>query len=856
MDLENTTHDLVRNNILTIWQQNVNKSRICQHDLISSSRLTELGIDIIALQEPAISDSAVTIANRDWRVIYPSTHPKDPTKTRSVIYIRSSIPTNNWSQLDVDSGDITAVKLSGDWGKLTLLNIYNDCDHDDTIELLKGIQRTQDDNTLGQSQEETHTLWLGDFNRHHLHWDSVNDDRLFTKAAIIKAEKLISAVADAGLDLALPPKIPTHKHNVSKKWTRLDHVFLSEHSFDTLLSCEALSDNLGLNTDHLPIVTKMDLTVARSPSKSFANFRNVDWDKFRKTLEEQIRDFGLPRAIRSQSELDTECTRLTEALQLTIQKEVPTEELGPKSRRWWTKELTKLRREASKLGRKASQFKDYPNNPVHAESIKAKKDYEKAIEYNKKHHWRDWLEKADDPDIWTAHRYITAPASDGSTTRIPTLKESCNGESITASTNEDKSQMLARAFFPKKPSETSQDTNEHPYPDPVCKTDCITREQIRRQLRKLKPYKAPGPDKIPNIVLSKCADIIVNRLYHIYIAILKKGIYFNPWKQFTTVVLRKPGKPKYDVPRAYRPIALLNTLAKLLSAIVAEQLTYYAEKYELLPSNHFGSRPRRTAMDAVHLLVHRIKGDWRKGKVVSVLFLDIEGAFPNAVNEQLVHNLKSRRVPKAIVKFVANMLKNRSTTLRFDDHTSRPIEINNGIGQGDPLSMILYQFYNADLVEIPNKNGGETAIAYVDDAIISASADTFEETHEILKEMMTKEGGAVNWAKNHNSPFEFNKLALIDFAHSSRKLDRPPLALPNITINPSTHTKYLGIMLDQNLNWKKQIAYVQEKGSKWAAQIRRAARPSWGLSPKAARKIYIGVAIPRILYGADVWCIP
>jgi ribonuclease HI len=334
------------------------------------------------------------------------------------------------------------------------------------------------------------------------------------------------------------------------------------------------------------------------------------------------------------------------------------------------------------------------------------------------------------------------------------------------------------------------------------------------------------------------------------------GIYFEPWKQFITVVLRKPGKPKYDVPKAYRPIALLNTIAKLLSAIVAEQLTYYAETYSLLPPNHFGGRPRRTASDAVHLLVHHIKGEWRKGKVVSVLFLDIEGAFPNAVNEQLIHNLKNRRVPKAIVNFIANMLRDRSTTLRFDDHTSQPIEINNGIGQGDPLSMILYQFYNADLVEIPNENGGETAIAYVDDAIISAAASTFEETHEILKDMMTKEGGAVNWAKTHNSPFEFNKLALIDFAHSSRKLDRPPLALPNITINPSSHTKYLGIMLDQNLNWQKQLAYVQEKGSKWAAQIRRAARPSWGLSPKAARKIYVGVAIPRILYGADVWCVP
>lgn len=73
-------------------------------------------------------------------------------------------------------------------------------------------------------------------------------------------------------------------------------------------------------------------------------------------------------------------------------------------------------------------------------------------------------------------------------------------------------------------------------------------------------------------------------------------------------------------------------------------------------------------------------------------------------------------------------------------------------------------------------------------------------------------------------------------------------------IKPTKSTKYLGIILDQNLDWKEQEMYIYKKGSKWAAQIHRAARPSWprGLMPKATYKIFIGVAIPRILYGVDV----
>ena len=170
--------------------------------------------------------------------------------------------------------------------------------------------------------------------------------------------------------------------------------------------------------------------------------------------------------------------------------------------------------------------------------------------------------------------------------------------------------------------------------------------------------------------------------------------------------------------------------------------------------------------------------------------------------------------------------------------------------------MALYQFYNADLVDIPKENKGKTAEAYIDNAIISAMAKTFEEAHMKIIEMMTRYGGAIEWAKKHNSHFEFSKLTLIDFAHSNQSVERPPLALPNIIINPFKSTKYLGIMLDQNLRWNEQLAYMQEKGSKWVAQIHRAAKPSWGLTPKAADRPYIGVALPRILYGIDMWCVP
>ena len=121
---------------LSIWQQNVNKSPLCQHDLISNNHLVNMGIDIIALQEPAINPFNLTIAARDWLPIYPSTHSDVSIRSRAIMMIGSNVSSDNWTQLDFPSGDVAVVQIKGSWGKITIFNIYNDCNNNNTIKLL------------------------------------------------------------------------------------------------------------------------------------------------------------------------------------------------------------------------------------------------------------------------------------------------------------------------------------------------------------------------------------------------------------------------------------------------------------------------------------------------------------------------------------------------------------------------------------------------------------------------------------------------------------------------------------------------------------------------------------------------
>ncbi|KAF9538302.1 hypothetical protein CPC08DRAFT_651493, partial [Agrocybe pediades] len=192
-------------------------------------------------------------------------------------------------------------------------------------------------------------------------------------------------------------------------------------------------------------------------------------------------------------------------------------------------------------------------------------------------------------ELWVANKYIKEPANDGGKTRIPTLKETdqVTNTATLIDNNDDKARAFAKNFFPPKPDISTVPEN-YEYPPPLPNPPNIETKQIREQIERLSPYKASGPDQIPNIVLQKSVDLIEEHLLQIYNAVLSLDTYVDTWREFTTVVLRKPGKPNYEIANAYRPIALLNTMAKILTAIIADDISRTVERELLLPENHFG----------------------------------------------------------------------------------------------------------------------------------------------------------------------------------------------------------------------------------------------------------------------------
>ena len=62
-------------------------------------------------------------------------------------------------------------------------------------------------------------------------------------------------------------------------------------------------------------------------------------------------------------------------------------------------------------------------------------------------------------------------------------------------------------------------------------------------------------------------DCITN-IIKITNACINLGYWPNHFKISSTVIIPKPNKPSYDLPKSFRPIILLNTLGKLIEKVI------------------------------------------------------------------------------------------------------------------------------------------------------------------------------------------------------------------------------------------------------------------------------------------------
>jgi len=150
----------------------------------------------------------------------------------------------------------------------------------------------------------------------------------------------------------------------------------------------------------------------------------------------------------------------------------------------------------------------------------------------------------------------------------------------------------------------------------------------------------------------------------------------------------------------------------------------------------------------------------------------------------------------------------------------------------------------------------------MDNATIIITGKDFAKTHEKICNIMNQTKGVFKWAKEHNCEFRIEKFQLLDITRKTVPHPLNPkkcipipchaLMLGNQHIPSMDMAKFLGVIINNKLNWKGQCTATLAKGQMWLIQVAWITRASRGAMATYIHKLYLSVAAPHMLYAADI----
>ena len=821
---------------MTILQYNIAKGRDRMNELFHIPNIRK--VDVIAIQEPWRNGTEYTTHHPlkdQFHLIYPQYE-----DSRVCFFVNKQMALTSWFPT-FHSPDLCTLTIRTECSRIIHIhNLYNPCRNTGR----SGLSQLQ---TAIEQREGDEQIALGDFNLHHPSWggpEAKTDS---------DSEELLFQMAQMQMEQIRPERTITYRSGQGA--TTIDLVFATPAIARGLITCST-SDEFDVHSDHEPIVTTTAYKMEQEQPYTRRKWKDLRVDKFRKLLQSSMTKDGVIRphlggqwGHKSNQELDVIVNCLIKLIREATQESAPLVTITPRSKPGFTAECKEAQAEAKRLKRR---WKDTGTEWAW-EAFREARNYKgRLIKKAMQKSWRAFTEEAcqSPGKMWKVTRWSRnrTPKQD----YLPAL--SIDGQRVAEP--EKKAECLLRAFFPPPVRADLNDISNYngsSYPKPFG-MGRITEHEVRKAILSSAPLKAPGGDEIPNRVLQVAIDIILPLMVSLFNACLNNAYCPEHFRESITVVLKKPGKADYSVPKAYRPIALLNTLGKALEKVVAERIASLAEEHRLLPSAHMGGRRLRSSEMAIHHLLEHVYGAWGKRKVASLLLLDVAGAYDKVSHKRLLHNLRKRSIDNRLVCWIASFLKDRSTMLKTNEFSTTSTAIDVGIPQGSPLSPILYLFYNSDLLESATNRPDlhVKATGFVDDVGLLTYGNSTDENCVNLSRFHKEE--CLQWARKHGSEFDIGKYQLIHLSRATKKFNLDvSLHLDGHTVSAGTKVRYLGVELDRRLKWNEQIASIRQKALKSVGALTSLAGSVWGGNFKALRKIYTGVVVPQLTHCCTVW---
>ena len=291
-----------------------------------------------------------------------------------------------------------------------------------------------------------------------------------------------------------------------------------------------------------------------------------------------------------------------------------------------------------------------------------------------------------------------------------------------------------------------------------------------------------------------------------------------------------------------RPVALTSIVFKCFEKLVLKELV--KEVKEHLDPLQFAYKEKRNTEDALLFLLDNIYSHLDIGKsFVRVLFVDFSSAFNTIQPHLMFQKLNNLHINPFLSSWIFEFLTQRTQFVDINKTVSCILTTNTGAPQGCVLSPVLYTLYTNDFI-VTHKH--VHLLKFADDsAIVGLSPHCGQDYFNVIESFY-------QWCNNNYLLLNVKKTKelIFDFRKTTKE-PICPLIINDEEVEVATEIKYLGIMIDNRLNWQAHFNSIYKKANQRMYFLRKLNAID---IDKGILKTFYTMAIQSVLtYGVACW---